>query len=84
MYSGGSRHREFDAMPIDPREKIVLFIDGANLYATSKAIGIDIDYRRLLADFKARAYLLRAYYYTALVEDQEYSSIRPADRLARL
>ena len=64
-------------MPIDPREKIVLFIDGANLYATSKAIGVDIDYRRLLAEFKSRAYLLRANYYTALVEEQEYSSIRP-------
>ena len=64
-------------MPIDPREKIVLFIDGANLYATSKAIGVDIDYRRLLAEFGAKAYLLRANYYTALVEDQEYSSIRP-------
>ena len=64
-------------MPIDPREKIVLFIDGANLYATSKAIGVDIDYRRLLADFNARAYLLRAHYYTALIEDKEYSSIRP-------
>ena len=64
-------------MPIDPREKIVLFIDGANLYATSKAVGIDIDYRRLLSEFQAKAYLLRAYYYTALVEDQEYSPIRP-------
>src|SRR5688572_18591337 len=64
-------------MSIDPREKVVLFIDGANLYATSKAIGIDIDYRRLLAEFQAKAFLLRAYYYTALVEDQEYSSIRP-------
>src|SRR5919112_1272484 len=64
-------------MTIDPREKVVLFIDGANLYATSKAIGIDIDYRRLLAEFQSKAYLLRAYYYTALVEDQEYSSIRP-------
>lgn len=64
-------------MAIDPREKTVLFIDGANLYATSKAIGIDIDYRRLLAEFQAKAYLLRAYYYTALVEDQEYTSIRP-------
>ncbi|RUT32523.1 NYN domain-containing protein [Arsenicitalea aurantiaca] len=62
---------------IDPREKIVLFIDGANLYATAKAIGTDIDYRRLLAEFQGKAYLLRAYYYTALVEDQEYSSIRP-------
>ena len=64
-------------MTIDAREKIVLFIDGANLYATSKAIGIDIDYRRLLAEFKSKAFLLRANYYTALVEDQEYSSIRP-------
>src|SRR6218665_1347966 len=64
-------------MAIDPREKVVLFIDGANLYATSKAVGIDIDYRRLLSEFQAKSYLLRAYYYTALVEDQEYSSIRP-------
>ena len=64
-------------MSIDPREKVVLFIDGANLYATSKAIGVDIDYRRLLAEFQSKSYLLRAYYYTALVEDQEYSSIRP-------
>lgn len=62
---------------IDPREKVALFIDGANIYATSKAIGIDIDYRRLLLEFQSKAYLVRAYYYTALIEDQEYSSIRP-------
>jgi uncharacterized LabA/DUF88 family protein len=61
----------------DPREKIALFIDGANLYATSRSLGFDIDYRKLLASFQKRGYLLRAYYYTALVEDQEYSSIRP-------
>src|SRR5690606_39058241 len=61
----------------DSREKIAMFIDGANLYATSRALGFDIDYRKLLAAFQKRAYLLRAYYYTALVEDQEYSSIRP-------
>ena len=58
-------------------EKLALFIDGANLYATSRALGFDIDYRKLLASFQKRGYLLRAYYYTALVEDQEYSSIRP-------
>ena len=61
----------------DPREKIALFIDGANLYATSRSLGFDIDYRKLLSSFQKRGYLLRAYYYTALVEDQEYSSIRP-------
>ncbi|MDD7908371.1 MULTISPECIES: NYN domain-containing protein [Pseudovibrio] len=61
----------------DPREKVALFIDGANLYSTAKAIGFDIDYKRLLKEFQAQGYLLRAYYYTALVEEQEYSSIRP-------
>jgi uncharacterized LabA/DUF88 family protein len=61
----------------DPREKIALFIDGANLYAAAKSLGFDIDYRRLLQEFQSKGYLLRAYYYTALAEDQEYSSIRP-------
>lgn len=61
----------------DSREKIALFIDGANLYAAAKALGFDIDYRKLLKAFQSRGYLLRAYYYTALIEDQEYSSIRP-------
>jgi uncharacterized LabA/DUF88 family protein len=61
----------------DAREKIALFIDGANLYAAAKALGFDIDYRKLLKAFQSRGYLLRAYYYTALIEDQEYSSIRP-------
>ncbi len=61
----------------DQREKIALFIDGANLYATSKALGFDIDYKKMLKHFNKEAYLLRAYYYTALIEDQEYSSIRP-------
>ena len=61
----------------DQREKIALFIDGANLYAASRNLGFDIDYRKMLTFFQKKAYLLRAYYYTALIEDQEYSSIRP-------
>lgn len=61
----------------DQREKIALFIDGANLYATSRALGFDIDYKKMLKFFESQGYLLRAYYYTALIEDQEYSSIRP-------
>ncbi|MCY1708913.1 LabA-like NYN domain-containing protein [Pannonibacter sp. SL95] len=61
----------------DSREKIALFIDGANLYSTAKAIGFDIDYKMLLKEFQGKGYLLRAYYYTAIIEDQEYSSIRP-------
>lgn len=58
-------------------EKFALFIDGANLYATAKSLGFDIDYKKLLKEFQSRGYLLRAFYYTAIIEDQEYSSIRP-------
>lgn len=72
LCSGKAKNNMFD-----PREKIALFIDGANLYSTAKAIGFDIDYKRLLKEFQSKGYLLRAYYYTALVEEQEYSSIRP-------
>ena len=60
-----------------PTERLALFIDGANLYATAKALGFDIDYKRLLALFRTKGQLVRALYYTALAEDQEYSSIRP-------
>lgn len=58
-------------------QRSALFIDGANLYATTKALGFDIDYKKLLKEFQARDNLLRAFYYTAMIEDQEYSSIRP-------
>ena len=58
-------------------DRIALFIDGANLYATAKTLGFDIDYKRLLKEFQGRGRLIRSFYYTALVEDQEYSSIRP-------
>jgi len=60
-----------------PDERVALFIDGANLYATAKSLQFDIDYRRLLGYFRARARLLRAIYYTALMDDAEYSPIRP-------
>lgn len=60
-----------------PEERIAVFVDGANLYGTAKALGFDIDYRRLLALFAAKGRLLRAFYYTAVMEDQEYSPLRP-------
>lgn len=60
-----------------PEQRLALFIDGANLYGTAKALGFDIDYRRLLEMFAAKGRLLRAFYYTALMEDQEYSPLRP-------
>jgi uncharacterized LabA/DUF88 family protein len=60
-----------------PQERIALFIDGANLYATARALGFDIDYKRLQELFAQKGKLIRAFYYTALIEDQEYSPIRP-------
>ena len=58
-------------------ERLALFIDGANLYAATKALGFDIDYKLLRSEFMRRGKLLRAFYYTALVESEEYSPIRP-------
>lgn len=58
-------------------EKVALFIDGANLYAAARGLGFDIDYKRLLELFRRQGRLVRALYYTALIEDQEYSPIRP-------
>jgi uncharacterized LabA/DUF88 family protein len=64
-------------MTFYPQERLALFIDGANLYSAARALGFDIDYKRLLTLFQGKGRLLRAFYYTALVEDQEYSPIRP-------
>ncbi len=64
-------------MTFYPQERIGLFIDGANLHSAARALGFDIDYKSLLELFSARGHMVRAFYYTALVDDQEYSPIRP-------
>jgi uncharacterized LabA/DUF88 family protein len=58
-------------------DRIALFIDGANLYSAAKGLNIDLDFKKLLDEFQKRGVLIRAYYYTAIVEDQDYSPIRP-------
>ena len=64
-------------MQFYPGERFALFIDGANLYATAKALNFEIDYKKLLTFFRAKGHMVHANYYTALVEDQDYSPIRP-------
>ena len=64
-------------MAFYPNDRIALFIDGANLYSAAKGLGLDIDYRKLLEEFRKRGVLVRAYYYTGMFEDQEYSPLRP-------
>lgn len=59
------------------QDNVALFIDGSNLYAAARSLGFDIDYKRLLAFFQNQGRLVRAFYYTALLEDQEYSPLRP-------
>lgn len=68
---------ELLGVPFYPEEKLALFIDGSNLYAAAKALEFDIDYRSLLKWASERGRLVRAFYYTALVENEEYSPIRP-------
>ena len=63
-------------MVIECNDRVGLFIDGSNLHAAAKALGFDIDYKSLLRFFRSKGRLVRAYYYTALMEDDEKSPIR--------
>ncbi len=60
-----------------PEERLALFIDGANLYATARSLDMEIDYKSLRSHFSKQGRLIRAFYYTAILEDQEYSPLRP-------
>ena len=60
-----------------PTDRIALFIDGANLYSAAKSLNADMDFKKLIEFFRSRGVLVRAYYYTAIVEGEEYSPIRP-------
>jgi uncharacterized LabA/DUF88 family protein len=56
--------------------RMALFIDGYNLNVASKVLGFDIDFRYLLNEFERRGVLLRAFYYTTIIEEQN-STVRP-------
>lgn len=64
-------------MTFHPTDRVALFIDGANLYSAAKGLNVDLDFRKLLESFREQAVLVRAYYYTAIVEGEEFSPIRP-------
>jgi uncharacterized LabA/DUF88 family protein len=61
----------------DPGEKMALFIDGPSLFSASRGLGFEIDYRRFLEAFRRRGYLLRVYFYSVVIEDDAYKSMRP-------
>ena len=58
-------------------DRIALFIDGANLYSSARALNVDLDFKKLSDWFGQKGQLVRAYYYTAVVEGEEFSPIRP-------
>ena len=64
-------------MNFSPSERGAIFIDGANLFAAARTLELDIDYKKLLGYFEQRMMLVRALYYTALSDDQDYSPVRP-------
>ncbi|WP_298914125.1 NYN domain-containing protein [uncultured Algimonas sp.] len=64
-------------MTFHPGEKIAIFIDGANFYSTVKSLDFDIDYKSLLTHFSAKGRLIKAFYYTALRENDDFSPLRP-------
>jgi uncharacterized LabA/DUF88 family protein len=71
-----NKNKKID-IPFYPEEKIAFFIDGSNLYAAARALDFDIDYRLLLHWVASQSRLVRAFYYTALIDDQEYSPVKP-------
>lgn len=64
-------------MHFSPTEKVALFLDGANLHAAMKALDLEVDFRSLLSFFRRKCHLVRALYYTTLLESQGQSSLRP-------
>ncbi len=72
-WSGGEGYK----LQFLPNERCALFIDGANLYSASRNLGFDVDYRSLLEFFRSRTQIVRAYYYSALLDTEEYSPLKP-------
>ena len=64
-------------MTLYPTDRLALFIDGANLHSATKALNADLDFKRMLEAFREKAVLVRAHYYTAVVEGEEFSAVRP-------
>lgn len=64
-------------MVFHENERVAVFIDGANLYSASRTLGFDVDYKSLHAFFRSKAYVVRMFYYTAVLETEEYTPLKP-------
>jgi len=61
---------------IQKNDRFAAFIDGSNFHATTKSLGFEVDYEKLLTLLKNTGRLVRAYYYTALPDGADYAPIR--------
>ena len=60
--------------------RVAVFIDGQSLYSASRAIGMEVDYAKLLPALAPaqQSHLVRAMYYTPVDEDADgYASVVP-------
>ena len=59
-------------------ERTAAFIDGPNIYSSSRNLGFEVDYKLLREYFEQRCDLVRMYYFAAFVQDEEeYTPLRP-------
>lgn len=64
-------------MNLKKEERTCLFIDGSSLYSTSRGLGFDVDYKKLLDFFTSQTHIIRAYYYAAILDTEDYSPLKP-------
>ncbi len=58
-------------------ERTCVFIDGSSLYSAARGLGFDVDYKKFLNFFSSRCNLVRASYYAAILDTDEYSPLKP-------
>lgn len=58
-------------------ERAAVFIDGYGTHYTCKSLGIEIDYRKLSELIRRQTTVIRNYYFTPLVEGQDFIAVKP-------
>ena len=58
-------------------ERLAVLIDGANLYAASRLLDFEVDFRLLRQEFSRRGKLVRIGYYNSVLEGEEFTPLRP-------
>lgn len=58
-------------------ERLAVLIDGANLYAASRLLGFEVDFKLLRQEFSRRGKLVRIGYYNSVTEGDDFTPLRP-------